>query len=311
MTYAINTPQFKATAAVPEQIQPQTTTAIDDIEVPQPPKKEEKSHLLATSLTGLALLGVAAYLVTKGRKGNIAERTIEMFKRDGNTFEKGIAKCKDGTLFSGVLSQTTSGGDKIHRVYQDGKLVRAVKNFDAQGFHDPTKAVNYDKIYSYNPAGKIDKITHKSVIDGEFKTKEIIPKNIKKMENFEGEGGIIVDGRAVDSSISPYTGTLVSGKGENMVIQEYENGVKMSERLNTTLKDNVIKPDKENYVRTKADLDAIEKAKRIEAERVAEEARKAAEEAKQTAEAEARHRRKLSTRIKNFFKDMFEGNPEE
>ncbi len=308
MSYAINTPQIKTTPAAVEQIQPQTT-AIDDIEIPQPAKKEEKSNLLATSLTGLALLGVAAYLVTKGRKGNIAEKTIEMFKRDGNTFEKGIAKCKDGTLFSGVLSQTTSSGDKIHRVYQDGKLVRAVKNIDAKGFYDPTKAVNYDKIYSYNSVGKIDKIKHNSVIDGELKSKEIISKNIKKIEAFENEGGKIINGEAIGADSTPYTGILVKGKGENMVIQEYENGVKMSERLNTTLKDKVIKPDKENYVRTKADLDAISEAERKEAERIAKEAEKAAEEAKLAAEAKAREQRKLSTKIKNFFKDMFEGNP--
>ncbi len=259
------------------QTQPTTITSADDIVIPAPEEKGNKSNLLAATLTGLGLIGIGSYLFYTLRKGKgVPEKTIEMFKKEGNFFERGIAKTKDGNLFSGKLTQTTQNGDKVERYYVNGQLEKAAKNVDEKGFYDPTKAVNYTKIYNYNSEGKISSISQITGVDGEAIYTEIIKPIILKADDFAAQGGKFVEGKALKADDIPYTGIIVEQKGTDRLLKEYRDGKLVSERLNTTLKDNVTKPDGNHYIRNEEELD------------------KMAEEAKNPL-----------NRIRNFFKDLF------
>ena len=308
----INTPQITTAAAAAPSVQPKPVTTVDDIVIPEPEKKEDKSNLLAASLTGLALIGVGTYLLYNLRKGKgIPEKTIEMFKKEGNVFERGIAKTKDGTLFSGKITQKTAEGDKIERYYVNGRLQRATKNVDDKGFYDPTKAVNYDKTYQYTPEGKLTNITRTTGVNGEAITTELVRPTIKKAEDFAAQGGKIVDGKAVNADSSAFTGIIIERNGTDRLLKEYKDGKQVSERLNTTLKDRVTKPDGEHYVRNEAELDEIAKQAEEAAKKAQEAAEKAAREAEQRAQEEAarkaaekadKNKGGLFSKIKNFFK---------
>ena len=314
----VNTPQIITTPTVAQTVlttaveQPKPVTTVDDIVIPEPEKKEGKSNLLAASLTGLALIGIGGYLLHNLKKGKgIPEKTIEMFKKEGNVFERGIAKTKDGTLFSGKLTQKTANGDKIERYYVNGRLQRATKNVDDKGFYDPTKAVNYDKTYQYTPEGKLTNITRTTGVNGEAITTEITRPVIQKSDDFAAQGGKVVDGKAFKADDTPYTGIIVEQNGTDRLLKEYKDGKLVSERLNTTLKDRVTKPDGEHYVRNEAELDEIAKQAEEAAKKAQEAAEKAAREAEQRAQEEAarkaaeeadKNKGGLFSKIKNFFK---------
>ncbi len=337
----INTPQVITAASAPA-IQPKPVTTVDDIVIPEPEEKKDKSNLLAGTLTGLALLGLGSYLIYNVKKGKgIPEKTIEMFKKEGNVFERGIAKTKNGALFNGKIVQKTEKGDKIERYYINGKLQRSTKNVDDKGFYDPTKESNYDKFYSYSPEGKLTGISKTVGNNGKAITTEFVRPVIQKADDFAAQGGKIVDGKAIKADNTPYSGFIVEKNGSDTLIKEYKDGKQVSERLNTTLKDRVTKADGEHYVRNEAELDEI--AKKIEAEKQkavekpqaepektkknaaknkarrkrakarkkaqAEAARKAEikarEEAEQKARTEAEKNKKPLKRISNFIKNIF------
>ena len=289
----VNNMPIGTTPAVPAQTvtaeQPKQTTTIDDIVIPEPEKKENKSNLLATSLTGLALLGVGTYLLYNLKKGKgIPEKTIEMFKKEGNVFERGIAKLKDGTLYTGKLTKKVEGtGDKFEYYYVNGRLQRAAKNFDSKGFYDPTKATNYDKIYNYTPEGKLENITRVNGLNGESFISTFTRPNIQKAEDFAAQGGKIIDGKALKADDTPFSGFIVEKNGTDRLIKEYKDGKQVSERLNTTLKNNTTKPDGEHYIRNEAELDEI------------------AENARLQAEQEAKQLNSPLNKIKKFFADLF------
>ena len=293
-----NTPQVTAAPTV-QNIPPKPVTTVDDIVIPEPETQKDNSNLLVNALTGLALLGAGSYLVYNLKKGKgIPEKTIEMFKKEGSFFERGIAKTKDGAVFNGKITQITKSGDKIERYYVNGRLQKATKNIDDKGFYDPTKASNYDKTYSYTPDGKLSGVTKTVGIEGEAVTSELVRPIIQKADDFAASGGTVVEGKALKADGTPYTGIIVEQKGADRLLKEYKDGKQVSERLNTTLQDRVTKPDREHYVRNEAELDAL-----------AEEAAKQAEEAARLAEEAAKRQNNPINKIKNFFKDLFASKP--
>lgn len=279
---------------VKNNVQPATNPA--DIQVPPPAPKEDGGNKLMNALTGLAMIGAGTMLLYNLRKGKgIDAKTLEAFKAQGGKFEKGIAKLADGSNFTGIINKVDDAGNTYFRVYNNGQLTKAVKNVDYKGFADPTKAENFIKEYTYTAEGKIQEIKQTVMKDGECIENILGKKNIQTYNKFANEGGCVFEGEAINADGSKFNGHLVStDKDGDTIIHEFANGKLVSERLNTTLKGNIMKPGANNYVLHEAGIIAREEA------RIAEEAARAAEEAARIAKENKWYRR-LGRSIKNIF----------
>jgi len=278
---------------VKNNVQQATTPA--DIQVPPPAPKEDGGNKLMNALTGLAMIGAGTMLLYNLRKGKgINAQTLEKFKAQGGKFEKGVAKLADGSNFTGVINKVDEAGNTYIRIYNNGQLTKAAKNVDYKGFADPTKAENFIKEYTYTAEGKIQEIKQTVMKDGECIENILGKKNIQTYNKFANEGGYVFEGEAINADGSKFNGHLVGDVNGDTVIHEFANGKLVSERLNTTLKGNVMKPGANNYVLDEAGIIAREEARAAEiATRKAEEAARIAKENKWF--------RRLGRSIKNIF----------
>lgn len=95
-------------------------------------------------LGGLAATAAVAIGIIALRKGKIT--TIDSFKKAGNYFEKGIAKNKNGSAFTGVLEHIKKDGTKMSLKYDNGKIVESFKDG------------NIFRKYEYNCLNDVDRI---------------------------------------------------------------------------------------------------------------------------------------------------------
>lgn len=260
-----------------------------DIQVPPPAQTEESSNLLWNTITGLALLSTATYLgvnLLKGR-GKNPIKTLEAFKQQGGTFEKGVAKLKDGSLYTGIIEHTNKTGDVYYRSYNAGKLESAAKNIDSFYYPDPSKTSHFLKTYGHSPEGKISSIKRTTVQDGNKIEQTLQKTNLKTLENFEASGGKFVEGKPINADGSDFKGFIVERDGANTIIKEYADGKQVSERLNTTLKDRAINGRTNTYNLDEQGLIEREQA------RIAQE----------------KEMQKWSYKVKNWFKNLFATKP--
>lgn len=277
-----------------------------DIVVPPPSKHEDGSNMLMNTLTGLALIGTAAYLgynYLKGRGAN-AEKTLEAFKQQGGKFEKGIAMLKDGTKFTGtIIHKAEKSGNEYYRQYVNGQLITAGKNMDASFWNNPAKPTveSFCKQFNYSPEGKLisyDRYARNgdTIVKS---THNITPKNIVTRENFiKGGGKFNENGIPQNADGSNFKGFIVdyngnSTIGQNTIIKEYADGKQVSERFNISLKDRVIGNRKDTYNLDEQGLIQREQDLiRQEQERIAKE----------------KEMQKLSYKVKTLFKNLFSKN---
>lgn len=108
-----------------------TTTPIQ----PQVQQVEDGENKMNKVLLGLGILGAAAIGITCVIRGKKLKNTPDkediqklIKKFDEISFNKqGIAKLKDGTLFTGTVEKASNNGDKISMEYVDGVLKKSTK----------------------------------------------------------------------------------------------------------------------------------------------------------------------------------------
>ncbi|MBE7708771.1 MAG: hypothetical protein E7Z88_08725, partial [Cyanobacteria bacterium SIG27] len=102
---------------------------------PQVQQVEDGENKMNKVLLGLGILGAAAIGITCAIRGKKLKNTPDkediqklIKKFDEISFNKqGIAKLKDGTLFTGTVEKASNNGDKISMEYVDGVLKKSTK----------------------------------------------------------------------------------------------------------------------------------------------------------------------------------------
>lgn len=105
-----------------------TTTPIQ----PQVQQVEDGENKMNKVLLGLGILGAAAIGITCAIKGKQVKKqpktddVQKLVKEFGDiNFNKGTAKLKDGTLFTGTVEKVSKNGDKLSMEYVDGILKKS------------------------------------------------------------------------------------------------------------------------------------------------------------------------------------------
>lgn len=294
------------------------TTNPGEIQVPPPAEKKEDSSPLFKTLTGLAIVSSAAYLLYNLRKGGNMVKTLENFKAEGGKFEKGLAKNKDGSLFEGILQFNKESGTGTC-TYVKGRLVSASKNYDEASKLNTDKIENYIKEYSYDSEGKLISIKRKVAKNGTDTVETLTPrrdiktagKAYKRKDTFKEEGYKFVDGKAVDKEGNPFTGVIAEKLGNDVMLREYKDGIQISERYNKTLKDHTYRNATESYTMDIDDLaereediiiDILKKEDAKTAERMAKE--KLADLVEAVGSKKAENAKPLN-QVKSFFSKIF------
>lgn len=232
----------------------------EDIIVPPPSDSDSGSNTLMNTLTGLALIGSAAYIgynFFKGRGASFSQ-TLEAFKQSGGHFEKGIAKLKDDKLFTGVIKyKNEKTGNELFRRYVNGKIVSAGKNADELGFYNPSTTENVLKNWTYDANGKLTNLKRMDIKNGNVLEKDVVRKNVIRKSEFVANGGKYEKGVPINADGTKFNGYIVEYNGNNTLIKEYSaEGKQISERLNTTLQDRMLgKDQKQNYILDEQALD--------------------------------------------------------
>lgn len=104
-----------------------TTSSIQ----PQVQQTEDGKNKINKVLIGLGVLGAATIGITciiRGRKPKNTSDVQKLIKQFQDIdFNKGTAKLKDGTLFTGAIEDTLKSGDKVTMEYVDGILQKSTK----------------------------------------------------------------------------------------------------------------------------------------------------------------------------------------
>lgn len=140
---------------------------------------------------GSVLLGGTIYAAQKGK-------TVKL--SDVN-FDKGIASLKEsGEKFSGTISDTTKGGNKIKMTYKDGVLQKSVK----VGENGCTK------LYNYNDKGRISTLSR----NGEIRNvEEKYQKGLEKLKNLKFSQD---DVEKIKEEVIKDTGTILKSNGSKL-----------------------------------------------------------------------------------------------
>ncbi|GBF22763.1 hypothetical protein tpqmel_0167 [Candidatus Gastranaerophilus sp. (ex Termes propinquus)] len=101
-------------------------SAKSDVFWPSTPlaNKTKKSSILPTIAIGLAVIA-ANVIMKKGKPGTTKLKDI-MFSAEIGGKADGIARRRNGKLFTGIIEDITRSGDKIKLLYQEGKIKASV-----------------------------------------------------------------------------------------------------------------------------------------------------------------------------------------
>lgn len=99
-------------------------------------KNAAKIALGATALAGVVAAGILMRGRGSSKVNNLTEElqedatqvlnnTLEKFRQEGNILNRGIAKAKDGKLYTGVLTNTKKDGSNVTLTFEDGVLTNS------------------------------------------------------------------------------------------------------------------------------------------------------------------------------------------
>lgn len=119
--------------------QPKNKKVVVETNVTSIPIKDDENKINKV-LLGLGILGAAAIGITcaikgktlkKAPKNDDIQKIAKEFK-DINFNKMGVARLKDGTLFTGVIEKASKNGDKLSIEYIDGVLKKSVKTINGK-----------------------------------------------------------------------------------------------------------------------------------------------------------------------------------
>lgn len=121
-------------------------------EAAEKPKKNWKKIALIGAAIAAAAAAIYAFVRKPGKAQEAVQTTMEAFKAEGGTFQKGVATLADGAKYEGRILGTTKGGAEYALEYVNGLMKKSVIGADESALF---------KTFTRGEDGKITSIVRK------------------------------------------------------------------------------------------------------------------------------------------------------